>query len=111
MSRKYAAKTDRNQREIVGALRSVGASVDTCHAVGAGFPDLAVGFRGVNYFLEVKDGLLPPSDRKLTDAQVEWHGAWRGQVVVVTSVDEALRVIGVQSYRDLHKSMVGEVSE
>ena len=96
MSRKYAAKVDANQSEIVAALRAVGASVDPCHAVGAGFPDLAVGFRGANYFIEVKDGRKPPSDRKLTAAQVEWHGAWRGQVAVVTSVAEALRVVGVR---------------
>lgn len=106
-----AAKVDRNQPEIVGALRAVGASVEPLHAVGKGCPDLLVGFRGVNHLLEVKDGDLPPSARKLTDAQADWHPAWRGQVAVVTNVDEALKAIGVDSFRDLHRRMIGDVND
>lgn len=90
-----AAKVDRNQSEIVQALRDAGASVHPCHAAGQGFPDLAVGFRGKNYLIEVKDGALAPSDRKLTPAQKEWHGGWKGHVAVVSSVEEALAVIGL----------------
>lgn len=107
---RYAAKIDRNQPEIVGALRAVGASVEPLHRVGKGCPDLLVGFRGVNYLLEVKDGELAPSDRKLTKSQKEWHPAWRGKVVVVKSVDEALEVIGVDSFRALHKRMIGDIN-
>lgn len=103
-----AAKVDRNQAEIVAALRAVGASVQPLHAVGQGCPDLAVGFRGTIYFLEVKDGALAPSDRKLTPAQVKWHRDWRGHVAVVLSVEDAMRVIGVESYRDLHGRIVGK---
>lgn len=102
-----AAKVDRNQPEIVGALRAVGASVQPLHAVGKGCPDLAVGFRGQVFFLEVKDGQLAPSDRKLTPAQKEWHANWRGHVAVVLSADDALKAIGVDSYRDLHQRMIG----
>ena len=91
-----AAKIDRNQPEIVAALRAAGASVEPCHAVGAGFPDLVVGFRGVNYLIEVKDGRKPPSDRKLTPAQRSWHAAWRGQVYVAENVDDALSIIGIK---------------
>lgn len=104
-----AAKVDRNQAEIVGALRAVGASVQPLHSVGQGCPDLLVGFRGQCFAIEVKDGLLPPSARKLTAAQVEWHGAWRGHVAVVTSAEEATAAIGVPSYTDLHRQMIGDV--
>lgn len=104
-----AAKVDRNQAEIVGALRAVGASVQPLHAVGQGCPDLLVGFRGRCFAIEVKDGLLPPSARKLTPAQVEWHGAWRGHVAVVTSAEEATAAIGVPSYTDLHRHIIGDV--
>lgn len=90
-----AAKIDRNQPEIVAALERVGAVVQHLHAVGAGCPDLLIGFRGANWLAEVKDGALPPSGRKLTDAQIRWHLLWRGQVAVVESVDDALRLIGV----------------
>lgn len=94
-----AAKIDRNQPEIVKALRQAGASVHPCHAAGQGFPDIAVGFRGRNYLLEIKDGNLAPSGRRLTPAQEEWHAAWRGDAVVVTTVSEALAAIGVTSWQ------------
>lgn len=89
------AKTDANQAEIVAALRRVGASVQPLHAVGNGCPDLLVGFRGLNYLLEVKDGKKPPSARGLTPDQEIWHLAWWGQRAVVESVDEALAAIGL----------------
>ena len=41
-----AARVDRNQAEIVVALRAGGASVQPLHAVGKGVPDLLVGWRG-----------------------------------------------------------------
>lgn len=90
-----AAKVDRNQAEIVAAFRKAGASVQPLHGVGQGCPDLAVGFRGVNYMVEVKDGEKPPSARKLTPDQVEWHDAWRGQVCVVNDIAEALALLGI----------------
>ncbi|WP_353144891.1 hypothetical protein [Paracoccus sp. (in: a-proteobacteria)] len=88
-----AAKIDRNQPEIVKALRKAGASVQPLHSVGGGCPDLLVGFRNQNWLIEVKDGSLAPSGRKLTDAQRDWHPAWRGQVAVVLNADEALSLI------------------
>lgn len=45
--------------------------------------------------LEVKDGSKPPSERKLTPAQVKFHAEWKGWISVVTSVDEALAAVGV----------------
>lgn len=85
-----AAKTDRNQSEIVAALRKVGASVQPLHAVGGGVPDLLVGIRGRNYLCEIKDGSKPPSARRLTTDQAEWHQNWRGSVHVLTDVDQAV---------------------
>lgn len=88
-----AAKVDRNQPEIVGALRAIGATVQPLHSVGKGCPDLLVGFRGRNTLIEVKDGLAKPSDRCLTDDQIEWHGGWKGSVAVATNIEEALAVV------------------
>jgi len=88
-----ASKVDRNQAEIVLALRKVGASVHPLHAVGFGCPDLLVGYRGLNLLMEVKDGLLPPSARRLTPDQIGFHNVWRGQVAVVRSVDEAISAL------------------
>ena len=87
-----AARTDANQEAIVKALRSVGASVQSLAALGAGTPDLVVGLRGVNYLLEVKID----EKAKLTPAQVEWHARWKGKAARVWTVDMALRAVGVE---------------
>ena len=90
-----AAKVDANQGVIVDALRKAGAFVEPMHAVGSGFPDLCVGYRGETHLLEVKDGRKPPSARGLTDMQIRWHALWRGRPVqIVNDVNEALAAIG-----------------
>jgi hypothetical protein len=94
-----AAKVDRNQAEIVAALRRLGATVQPLHAVGQGCPDLLVGFRGSNYLLEIKDWQASASDRVLNAGQVEWHGGWKGQVAKVETVEAALIAIGVTKVR------------
>lgn len=88
-----AAKTDRNQAQIIAALRKAGATVQPLHAVGQGCPDILCGFKGRNWLLEIKDGSKPPSKRKLTPDQVEWHAGWKGQVATVCSVDEAIQLL------------------
>ncbi len=90
-----ASKVDRNQPEIVAALRRAGATVQSLHTVGAGCPDLLVGFRGANFLIEVKDWQAARSDRELNPAQVEWHGGWKGAVCKVETIDAALAVIGL----------------
>ena len=90
-----AAKVDANQAQVVDALRRVGASVQPLHAVGAGVPDLLVGYGGRNELLEVKDGSKPPSARKLTAKQVQWHEVWRGKVLTVTSPEDAIEQLGI----------------
>jgi hypothetical protein len=87
-------KADRNQPEIVKALRGIGATIQHLHTVGQGCPDIAVGFRGVTYLIEIKDGEQPPSKRKLTPDEQKWHEAWRGHVGIAETVDDALRLIG-----------------
>ena len=89
-----AARTDANQEDIVLHLRAVGCSVQPLHMVGAGVPDLLVGYRGKNYLIEVKDGSKQKSERKLTAAQIVWHGSWSGQIHVAESPDEALKIVG-----------------
>ena len=88
-----AARTDRNQTEIVAALRAVGCVVQSLAAIGKGCPDLLVARAGQMWLLECKDGTKPPSARKLTTDQVRWHLEWRAPVHVVDSVDAALAVV------------------
>jgi hypothetical protein len=88
-----AAKTDSNQNDVVNALRRFGASVQSLAATGKGVPDLLVGYRGINYLIEVKDGNKPPSARLLTEDQLRWHQNWLGLVHIVKSTDEALKIL------------------
>ena len=91
-----AARIDANHEQIVSALRAAGASVQSLAGVGKGVPDLLVGFQGKTMLMEVKDGKKTPSERRLTEDQLKWHGAWRGgPLAVVDSVDAALRMLGV----------------
>jgi hypothetical protein len=101
-----AAKVDANHGEIVAALRSVGATVQSLAAVGGGVPDLLVGWRGLNLLIEVKDGSRIPSQQKLTPDQERWHEAWNGQLVyVVRSVDETLGVLKPMSDAELMEDL------
>jgi hypothetical protein len=88
-------RIDANQTEIVKALRQCGCSVLILSAVGKGCPDLAVGYDGTTYLLEVKDGGKTPSKQKLTPDEEAWHAAWSGHVAIVNSVEAALRVVGL----------------
>lgn len=93
---KMYGRTDDNQREIVSALRKAGATVISLASLGNGCPDLLVGFRGVTYLFEVKDGSKSPSKRRLTELEEKFRQAWQGlPVVVVNSVEEALVAIEV----------------
>ena len=90
-----AARTDQNQAAIVAALRQVGCSVLPLHAVGKGCPDLLVAWGEDCLLIEVKDGDKPPSARKLTPDQIDFHASWRGRIAVVCNVREALEAVGI----------------
>ena len=87
------ARTDGNHSEIVAALRAAGCSVQSLAALGSGVPDLLVGVAGRNLLVEVKNGRKPPSKRRLSPDEIQWHQQWAGQVITVASIDEALAVI------------------
>jgi hypothetical protein len=87
------ARVDGNHAELVQALRQAGCTVQSLAAIGNGAPDLLVGVGGRNLLVEVKNGAKPPSHRRLTPDEATWHQQWRGQVVVVATVDEALAVV------------------
>ncbi len=84
---------DDNQGAIVTALREAGAQVHSLAAVGRGVPDLLVGYRGLNILIEAKIGRQPPSKRRLTPDENNWHITWGGQVAICNSPDEALDLL------------------
>jgi len=89
------AKVDENQPEIVAALRAVGAWVLPVHQLKNAF-DVLVGYRGGLFIMEIKNGELPPSQRRLTEGEekckrdVEKSG---NKYNVVENIEEAMNVI------------------
>jgi Holliday junction resolvase len=102
---RYRARVDANHKEIVDALRDIGASVVSLAPIGKGCPDLLVGYRGRNYLLEVKTekGALKP-------LQVTFAELWRGQVVVVRSIDEAIMAVTGGTYERLYNNNLPDVN-
>jgi len=91
MKQTAICKVDKNQREIVMALRKIGASVIHLHIVGGGCPDLLVGFRGVNHLFEIKY-----KKGRLTDAQKVLHKTWAGdKIKIIRTIGGALKVLGI----------------
>lgn len=95
VSMRYAARADANQADIVQALRDVGASVWVTHRVGHGFPDICVGYKGVTYLMEIKDGMKPDSQIRLTPDEEEFFDMWGGHACIVYSIEDALVEIGI----------------
>jgi len=90
-----ACKIDRNQTEIVKALRKAGAFVLITSQLKNSF-DILAGFRGKLYAVEIKDGELPASKRKLTPGELKCKEGLESVGVtyhVINSVEEALEMI------------------
>ena len=96
---RFARRKDENQSPIVGALRQIGVYVHDASASGGGLTDLICVYRGRVVLIEIKDGSKPPSRRKLTPAQVDFHEGCRthGYVIpIVETVDQALALFGAK---------------
>lgn len=90
MVRKYSAKADKNQPEIVAEYRRLGASAQHVHMVGKGFVDIVVGYRGFNELVEIKDPKQPMSKRKLNKEEQKWHDNWSGTARVIETKEDVL---------------------
>lgn len=73
MAPRYAARVDDNQPEIVKMVEQLGGLVVYTHMLGQGVPDIFVAFGGQWRAVEIKDGSKPPSARKLTKAERDFH--------------------------------------
>ena len=84
-----ASRVDRNQPQIVSALRQIGCSVLHLHQLKNCF-DILVGYRGRTFLMEIK----ATTADKLTDGEAEFQRTWRGSTYhVVYTVDQALRIV------------------
>ena len=89
------ARTDSNQQEIVTALRRLGAVVLMTHQLKNCF-DILVCFKGSTYMVEIKDGSLSPSQRKLTPGELQFKAKIESvncKYWVIESVEDALAML------------------
>lgn len=83
-----AARIDLTQRAIVDGLRVIGASVVITSGLGADFPDLVVGYHGVDALIEcktedrAKNGVKRAGEL-LSPGQRLFGQLWRGSPVIV----------------------------
>jgi hypothetical protein len=82
-------RPDKNQSEIIVALRSVGAKVVDTSVVGGGFPDLVCKFRGTLYLMEVKS-----KKGRLTPREYDFFEDWGDVTIIVRNPEDALKAIG-----------------
>jgi hypothetical protein len=97
-----AAKTDTTQAPIIAMLRANGMTVKDCSAVGQGFPDLMVGFRGGWFAIETKSDprISHRVSEPLTAAQRVFHTTWAGDIGVVQSPEEAVQWVLDQARKE-----------
>ena len=81
-------RIDANHKEIVDALRGIGASVLSLANLGNGAPDLLVSLRGENFLLEVKT-----AKGRLTEDEMRFMSEWSGQINIVRNVEQAIEVV------------------
>jgi hypothetical protein len=92
MSRnRYQKERDGNEQEIVDALQAIGCTVQRLDVP----VDLLVGYQARNFLMEIK---MPGKEKALTKLQEKFIPEWHGQVRVVTTVDEAIRLV-TRAYR------------
>jgi hypothetical protein len=86
----FAKKVDKNQNDVVKALRDYGADVHLLHMVGKGIPDCLVAYEGHTILMEIKDG----ADKKFTPDQINFIASWKGGLLYrVNSSEEAVEVL------------------
>ena len=84
----FKAKRDESEKDIVKALRAAGATVYLMDKP----LDLLVGHNGATFLAEVKN---PDKASKLNDKQAKFVKEWRGQVDILRTPEDGLRMIGV----------------
>ena len=81
-------KVDKNQPEIVGALKKAGMSVLHLHTLGNGAPDILVGYHGKNFLFEIKS-----HGGKLTKDEQVFYFEWQGQTAMIFNAEQAIRYV------------------
>ena len=102
-----AHRLDSNHAELVKAFEKLGCSVLSLAGIGAGCPDIVVGFAGLQIMCELKDGAKPPSARKLTEDEERFRMNWKGGYRLVENLDHVQDTVNVLKgwQRAIHESL------
>lgn len=91
----HAVRRDENHAEVVAAARKMGAKVTDVATVKK-FCDILVGYKGCLLIVEIKNGKLPASQRKLTPGELECKNDYEAVGVpyyVINSTDEMIHLL------------------
>ena len=91
MSFRRAARTDDNQTEIVKAFRDLGWSVLIISQL-KNCCDIMVAKKGETIAIEIKDGKKQPSQRKLSEGELNFRNEWKGKWSLVESFEDVLKI-------------------
>lgn len=86
-----ANRRDANHIEIRDAFRRLGFSVKDVADL-KNFCDLLVSKNGYTWCIEVKDGTLPPSKRRLTEGEDIFMHNWQGNYAIVMCIEDVEKV-------------------
>lgn len=81
---RYNPRRDLNEFEIVNYLKASGLSVERLNTP----LDLLVGYKKRNYLIEIK---MPK--KTLNAKQVEFTESWKGQFIIINSIEQAQRFV------------------
>ena len=95
MSFRRAAKVDANQPEIVKAFRGLGWYVLIISQL-KNCCDIIVSRNGRTVAVEIKDGLKPPSQQKLSEGELKFQREWLGEYRVIKSIDDVIEISRVK---------------
>ena len=92
---RYAKRVDANHDAVKQAFKALGCWVGDLHGLGQGMPDLLVSVPPSNVLalIEVKDGDKPPSKRKLTKPEQEFHETCPAMIWIVEGLEDVKTVV------------------
>lgn len=94
--RHYRVRRDANHSEIVTALKALGACVLDLASIGGGCPDVLTWHNGRYMLLEIKNPARKTrgdNSAKTLEKQLKFRAQWKGEVVVVDSVNSAIAAV------------------
>lgn len=86
-----ARRKDNNHNDITKTLSKMKISHKDTHMIGNGFPDLIIGFMGVNFLVEIKT-----NNGTLTDKEEDFFEFWEGDVILARNVVDVFN--GISKY-------------